>query len=96
MGTTQCDTACYFKPILKTAPYKIAIGSLFMFHFASHLISDVLLWTPTYGHTSVGQPTKTYIHQFCADIIECHLEDLPCVMANRDLCCWHSLMILWF
>ena len=25
------------------------------------LISDVLLWTPTHGHTSVDQPGKTYI-----------------------------------
>ena len=30
------------------------------------LISDILLWTPTHGHTSDGQPAKTYIHQFCA------------------------------
>ena len=25
------------------------------------LINDVLLGTPTHGHTSIGQPTKTYI-----------------------------------
>ena len=36
--------------------------------------SDILLWTPTQGHTSVGQSTKT----------GCHLEDLPRAMADRD------------
>ena len=27
------------------------------------LISDILLWTTTHGHTSIGWPVKTYIHQ---------------------------------
>ena len=26
------------------------------------LISDVLLWTPTYGRAKAGQPARTYIH----------------------------------
>ena len=26
------------------------------------LISDILLWTPIHGHTSVGRLVKTYIH----------------------------------
>ena len=33
----------------------------------NELISEILLWTPTYGHTSVGQPPKTYIQQICVD-----------------------------
>ena len=28
----------------------------------SKLTNNVLLWTPTYGHTRVGQSAKTYIH----------------------------------
>ena len=47
------------------------------------LLSDILLWTPTYGHTSIGQPAKAYIYQFCTDT-ECHLEDLPRVMNDRN------------
>ena len=47
------------------------------------LISDVLLWTPTHGYPSVGRPAKTYIHQLCEDT-DCHLEDLPHAMADRD------------
>ena len=38
-----------------------------------------------HGHTSVGQPTKTYIHQLCADT-GYRLENLPRVMANRAKC----------
>ena len=29
------------------------------------LISNILLWTPTHGHISVGQPAKTYPSAFC-------------------------------
>ena len=31
------------------------------------LISDVALWTPTHGHTSVSWSAKTYILQLCGD-----------------------------
>ena len=39
------------------------------------LISDVLPWTPTHGHTSFDRPAKTCIHQLCADT-GCSLEDI--------------------
>ena len=45
------------------------------------LIHDVLLWTITHGHTSFGQPAKTYIHQLCADT-GCCLED-SCILKSR-------------
>ena len=50
------------------------------------LISDIhiiLLWTPTNGHTSFGQPAKTYIHELSVDT-EYHLEDLQRTMAYRN------------
>ena len=31
------------------------------------LISDVLLWTPTYGRAKAGQPARTCIQQLCED-----------------------------
>ena len=31
------------------------------------LIDDLLLWTPSYGHSNVGLVAKTYDHQLCAD-----------------------------
>ena len=46
-------------------------------------ISNVLQWTPTHGHTSVGWPIKTYIHQLCADT-GCCLQDLTRMMVERD------------
>ena len=44
-------------------------------------ISNVLQWTPTHGHTSVGRPVKTYINQLCANT-GCYQVDLPCAMNN--------------
>ena len=45
-------------------------------------LSDVQL-IPTHGHTSVVWPSKTYIHQLCADT-GCPLENLSRMMANKD------------
>ena len=47
------------------------------------LISDVLLWTPTYGWAKAGQPTRTYIQQLCEDT-GCSPEDLPEAMNDRE------------
>ena len=47
------------------------------------LISDVLLWTPTYGCARVGRPARTYIQQLCEDT-GCNLEDLPEAMNDRE------------
>ena len=63
------------------------------------LISNISLWSLTHGHTSVGHPAKTYIHQLCADS-RCLLEDLLSVMisrdgwqeSQRDPCCWYALI----
>ena len=49
----------------------------------NELITYVLRWTSTLGHTSVGWPAKTYIHQLCVDS-RCRLEDLPRAMTDRD------------
>ena len=51
------------------------------------LKSDVLLWTPTHGHTSVGRPAKTYIHQLRV-YTDCSLKDLP--RAMNDLNWWQE------
>ena len=46
-------------------------------------ISDVLLWTPTYGWAKAGWPAWTYIQQLCEDT-GCSPEDLPEAMNNRE------------
>ena len=47
------------------------------------LISDVLLWTPTYGGTKAGRPARTYIQQLFEDT-GCSPEDLPEAMNDRE------------
>ena len=47
------------------------------------LISDVLLWTPTYGRAKAGWPAQTFIQQLCEDT-ECSSEDLPEAMNDRE------------
>ena len=47
------------------------------------LISDVLLWIPTYGRAKAGQPARTYIQQLGEDT-ECSPEDLPEAMNDRE------------
>ena len=47
------------------------------------LISDVVLWTPTYGLAKAGRPARTYIQQLCEDT-GCSPEDLPEAMNDRE------------
>ena len=47
------------------------------------LISDVLLWTPTYGRAKAGRPARKYIQQRCEDT-GCSPEDLPEAMNDRE------------
>ena len=47
------------------------------------LISDVLLWTPSYGRACVGRPARTYIQQRSADT-KCSQEYLLGAMYDRD------------
>ena len=49
----------------------------------NELISDVLLWTPTYGRAKAGRPGRTYIQQLCEDM-GCSPEDLPEAMNDRE------------
>ena len=47
------------------------------------LISDLILWTPTYGRAKAGRLALTYIQQLCEDT-GCSLEDLPEAMKDRE------------
>ena len=47
------------------------------------LISDVLLWTPTFCRAKTGRPARTYIQQLCEDT-GCSPEDLPETMNDRE------------
>ena len=96
-----------FELVLETAPNRSCTASYLWSHKLSKKnepdVSDVLLWTPTHGHTSVGWPAKTWIHQLCMDP-GCCLEGLPNAIANRNwwmtkeslrnLQCWHAMIIM--
>ena len=47
------------------------------------LVSDILLWSPTYGQAKAGRPARTYIQQLCEDT-GCNPEDLPEAMIHRE------------
>ena len=47
------------------------------------LVSDVLLWTPTYSRAKTGRPARTYIQQLCEDT-GCGPEDPPEAMNERE------------
>ena len=47
------------------------------------LISDVLLWIPTYGRAKARRPARTYIQHLCEDT-GCSPEDLPEAMNDRE------------
>ena len=47
-----------------------------------NLISDILLWTPSYGCAKSGLPARNYIHQLCANT-GCSLDELPGAMDDR-------------
>ena len=46
-------------------------------------ISDVLLWTLTYGRAKAGRPARTHIQQVCEDT-GYSLEDQPEAMNDRE------------
>ena len=47
------------------------------------LISDVLLWIPTYARGKARRPSQTYVQQLCEDT-GCSPEDLPEAMNDRE------------
>ena len=79
---------CSFEQILETElhshlPSILQIIYVRWTRYAGHswwswnkLINDILQWTPTHGHTSIGWTAKIYIHQLCVETW-CSLENLP-------------------
>ena len=70
-------------PIIKTIQVRRTRHAGHCWRSRDKLISDVLLWTPTYGRAKAGRPARTYIQQLCEDM-GCGPEDLPEVMNDRD------------
>ena len=70
-------------PITKTIQVRRTRHAGHCWRSRDELISDVLLWTPTYSWAKSGQPAQTYIQQLCEDT-GCSPEDLPEAMNDRE------------
>ena len=73
----------HLPPITKTIQVRRTKHAGHCWRSKDELISDVLLWTPTYGCAKAGQPARTYIQQLCEDT-GCNPEDLPEAMSDRE------------
>ena len=73
----------HLPPITKTIQVRRTRHAGHCWRSKDELISDVLLWTPTYGRAKAGRPARTYIQQLCEDT-ECNPEDLPEAMRDRE------------
>ena len=69
-------------PITKTIQVRQTRHAGHCWRIRNELISDVLLWTPTYGQAKAGRPARTYIQQLCEDTVGSS-EDLPEAMNDR-------------
>ena len=81
MGTHQLYG--HLPPITKTIQVRRTRHAGHCWRSKGELISDVFLWTPTYGCAKAGRPARTYIQQLCEDTV-CNPEDLPEAMNDRE------------
>ena len=99
----------HLPPITKTIKVRRTRHAGHCWRSRDKLISDVLLWTPTYGRAKAGRPARTYILQLCEDT-GCSPEDLPEAMndwkkwreritdiraSGTTLWWWFTLVRLW-
>ena len=73
----------HLPPITKTTQVRRTRHAGHCWRSKDELISDVLLWTPTYGQAKAGRPARTYIQQLYEDT-GCNPEDLPEEMNDRE------------
>ena len=73
----------HLPPITKTIQVRRTRHAGHCWRSRDGLISDVLLWTPTYGREKAGRPARTYIQQLCEDT-GCSPEDLLEAMNDRE------------
>ena len=73
----------HLPPIMKTIQVRQTRHAEHCWRSRDELISDVLLWTPTYGRAKTGRPSRTYIQQLCENT-GCSPEDLPEAMNDRE------------
>ena len=62
-------------PITKTIQIRWTRHAGHCWRSGDKLVTDVILWIPSYGRAKVGRPARTYIQQLCANT-EYRLENL--------------------
>ena len=100
---TRHQLYSHLPPIMKTIQVRRTRHAGYCWRNRNELISDVLLWTPTYGRAKAGWPAQTYIQQLCEDT-GCSPEDLPEAMNDRekwrervrDICASGTTWWWWF
>ena len=73
----------HLPPITKTIQARRTRHAGHCWRSKDEIVSDVLLWTPTYGQSQAGRPAPTYIRQLCDDT-GCNPEDLREAMNVRE------------
>ena len=73
----------YLQPITKTIQVRRTRHAGHCWRSMNKLISDKLLWTPSYGRAKGGRPARTYIQQLYADT-GCYPEYLPEAMDDWE------------
>ena len=73
----------HLPPITKTIQVRRTRHAGHCWRSKDELVSDVLLWTPTYGQAKAGRPARTYIQQLCEDT-GYNSEDLPEAMNDWE------------
>ena len=100
-NSTKHQLYGHLPPIMKTIPIRRTRHAAHRWRSRDELISDVLLWTPTYGRAKAGRPARTYIQQLCENT-GCGPEDLPEAMNDREMarqgqgypCLRHDMMMM--
>ena len=80
---TRYQLYSHLPPIMKTIQVRQTRHAGHCWRSRDELISDVLLWTPTYGQAKAGRQAWTYLQQQCEDT-GCSPEDLPGAMNDRE------------
>ena len=80
---TRCELYGHLPPITKTIQARRTRHAGLCWRSKDELVSDVLQWTPAYGHSKAGRPARIYIQQLWDDT-GCNPEDLPEAMNDRE------------
>ena len=73
----------HLPPVMKTIQVRWTRHAGHCWRSRDVLISDVLLWTPTYGRAKAGRPARTYMQQLCENT-GCSCDGLPEAVNDRE------------